>query len=61
MPKGNSFLDHEITLHLVDDKVGHLTLLQHFIEVCHASLECFTINREIIHEHLHDLMETRED
>jgi hypothetical protein len=39
------------------DKVGLLTSLQHFIEVCQAILECFAINREIIREHLHDLLD----
>jgi hypothetical protein len=33
-----------------------MTPLQHFIKVCHATLECFTINEEIIHEHLHHLV-----
>jgi hypothetical protein len=54
MPKDNSFSDHEMTLLPVWEKVGHLTPLQHFIEVCQAILECFAGNGEIIHEHLHD-------
>jgi hypothetical protein len=37
--------------------VGHLTPLQHFIKVCQAILECFAVNGEIIHEHLHDLLD----
>jgi hypothetical protein len=57
MPKDNSFSDHEMTLLAVYDKVGHLTLLQHFIEVCQGILECFALNGEIIHEHLHDLLD----
>jgi hypothetical protein len=57
MPKDNSFSNHEMTLLPVDDKVGHLTLLQQFIEVCQATHKCFTINGEIIHEHLHDLLD----
>jgi hypothetical protein len=57
MPKDNSFSDHEMTLLLVEDKVGYLTLFQHFIEVCQATLKCFAINGEIIHEHLHDLLD----
>jgi hypothetical protein len=56
MPKDNSFSDHEMTLLPVEDKVDHFTLLQHFIEVCQATLECFAINGEIIHEHLHDFL-----
>jgi hypothetical protein len=55
MPKDNSFSNHEMTLLPVEDMVGHLTPLQHFIEVCQAMLKCFAINEEIIHEHLHDL------
>jgi hypothetical protein len=46
-----------MTLLLVEDKVSHLTPLQHFIEVCQASLEYFAINGEIIHEHLHDFLD----
>jgi hypothetical protein len=46
-----------MTLLLVEDKVGHLTPLQHFIEVCQTTLECFDINGEIIHEHLDDLLD----
>jgi hypothetical protein len=61
MPKDNSFLDHEMTLVPVEDKVGHLTPLQHFIVVCQATLECFAINREIIHKHLHDLLNQLEN
>jgi hypothetical protein len=57
MPKDNSLSDHEMTLLLVEDKVGHLTLLQLFIGVCQATLKCFAINGEIIHEHLHDLLD----
>jgi hypothetical protein len=45
-----------MTLLLVEDKVGHLTPLQHFIEVCQATLECFATNVKIIHELLHDLL-----
>jgi hypothetical protein len=57
MPKDNSFLDHEMTLLLVKDKVSHLTPLQHFIKVCQAIIKCFAVNGEIIHEHLHDLLD----
>jgi hypothetical protein len=57
MPKDNSFSDHEVTLLLVEDKVGHLVPLQHFIEVCESTLECLDINGEIIREHLHDLLD----
>jgi hypothetical protein len=57
MPKDNSLSDHEMTLLPVEDKVGHLTPLQYFIEVCQATLKCFVINGEIIHEHLHDLLD----
>jgi hypothetical protein len=57
MTNGNSFSDHEMTLLSVYDKDDHLTPLQHFIEVCQAILKYFAINREIIHEHLHDLLE----
>jgi hypothetical protein len=57
MQKDNSFSDHEMTLLSVEDKAVHLTPLQHFIKVCQATLECFAINREIIHEHLHDLLD----
>jgi hypothetical protein len=57
MPTDNSFSDDEITLLPVEDKVGHLTPLQHFIKVCQATLECFAMNEEIIHEHLHDLLD----
>jgi hypothetical protein len=46
-----------MTLLLVWDKVSHLTLLQHFIKVCQAILECFALNGEIIHEYLHDLLD----
>jgi hypothetical protein len=46
-----------MTLVLVEDKVGHLTLLHHFIEVCQATLECFAINGEIIHKHYHDILD----
>jgi hypothetical protein len=60
MPKDNSFSDHEMLL-LVEDKVVHLTPLQHFIEVCQATLECFAINGEIVHEHLHDLLDQVRD
>jgi hypothetical protein len=56
MPKDNSFSDHEMTLLPIEDKVGHLTPLQHFIEVYQATLKCFATNGEIIHEHLHDLL-----
>jgi hypothetical protein len=45
-----------MTLLIVSDKVGHLTPLQHFIKVFQAILECFAVNREIIHGHLHDLL-----
>jgi hypothetical protein len=57
MPKENSFSDHEMTLLPVEDKVGHLTPLQHFIEVCQSTLECFAINGEIIHKHIHNLLD----
>jgi hypothetical protein len=57
MPNDNSFLNHEMTLLLVEDKVGHLTPLQHSIEVCQERLKCFATNREIVHEHLHDLLD----
>jgi hypothetical protein len=56
MPKDNSFSDHEMTVLPFEDKVGHLTPPQHFIEVCQATLEYFAINKEIIHEHLHEMM-----
>jgi hypothetical protein len=57
MPKDDSFSDHEMTLLPGEDKVGHLTLLQHFIEVCQATLECFSINGEIIHERQHEFLD----
>jgi hypothetical protein len=37
--------------------VDLLTSSQHFIMVCQAILESFAIDGEIIHEHLHDLLD----
>jgi hypothetical protein len=57
MPKDNSFFDHKMTLFPIQDKVGLLTSSQHFIKVCQAILESFTIDGEIIHEHLNELLD----
>jgi hypothetical protein len=46
-----------MTLLLVYDKVSHLTPLPHFIEVCQANLKYFAVNGEIIHEHIHSLLD----
>jgi hypothetical protein len=46
-----------MTLLPVEDKVGHLTLLHHYIKVCEVTLECFAIKGEIIHEHLQVLLD----
>jgi hypothetical protein len=46
-----------VTLFPIHDKVGLLTSSQHFIKVCQAILESFVIDEEIIHEHLHDLLD----
>jgi hypothetical protein len=56
MPKDNSFLNQEMTLLPIKDMLSHLIPLQHFIEVCKATLECIAIDGEIVHEHLHDLL-----
>jgi hypothetical protein len=57
MPKGNSFSDQKMTLFPIQDKDGLLTLPQHFIKVCQPILESFAVDREIIHEHLHDFLD----
>jgi hypothetical protein len=46
-----------MTLFPIQDKVGLLTSSQHFIKVCQAILESFAVDEEIIHEHLHDLLD----
>jgi hypothetical protein len=46
-----------MTLFPIQDKVGLLTSSQHFIKVCQAILKSFAVDREIIHEHLHDLLD----
>jgi hypothetical protein len=38
----------------IQDKVDLLTSSQHFIKVHQATLESFAVDREIIHEHLHE-------
>jgi hypothetical protein len=57
MPKDISFSNHKMTLFPIQDKVGLLTSSQHFIKVCQAILKSFAIDGEIIHEHLHDLLD----
>jgi hypothetical protein len=51
-----AFSNHKMTLFPIQDKVSLLTPLEHFIKVCQAILDFFAINGEIIHEHLHNLL-----
>jgi hypothetical protein len=41
----------------IQDKVSLLTSSQHFIKVCQAILKSPALDGEIIHEHLHDLLD----
>jgi hypothetical protein len=46
-----------MTLFPIQDKVSLLTSSQHFIKVSQAILESFAVDREIILEHLHELLD----
>jgi hypothetical protein len=41
----------------IQDKVSLLTSSQHFIKVCQTILKSPALDGEIIHEHLHDLLD----
>src|SRR4051812_28987513 len=52
--KNNPFINHEMTFLPIKNKVGFFTSLQNFIKVVQAVIKRSSIDREIVHENLHN-------
>ena len=62
MSEDNPFSDHEMTLFPIKDQVCVLTSLENFIQILKAFVKTLSIDREIIHEDFHDVLDqVRED
>ena len=62
MTEDNPFSDHEMALFPIKDQVRVLTSLENFIQVLKAFVKTLSIDREIIHEDFHDVLDqVRED
>src|SRR3954470_21480197 len=55
MPQDNTFINHEVALLPIQDKVSFFTSLQNSIKVAQAIIKRGSINGEIIHENLTNL------
>ena len=62
MSEDNPLSDHEMELFPIKDQVRVLTSLENFIQVLKAFVKTLSIDREIIHEDFHDVLDqVRED
>ena len=62
MSEDNPLSDHEMALFPIEDQVRVLTSLENFIQILKAFVKTLSIDREIIHEDFHDVLEqVRED
>ena len=62
MSEDNPLSDHEMALFPIKDQVCVLTSLENFIQILKAFVKTLSIDREIIHEDFHDVLDqVRED
>ena len=62
MSEDNPLSDHEMALFPIKDQVRVLTSLENFIQILKAFVKALSIDREIIHENFHDVLDqARED
>ena len=56
MSEDNPLSDNEMALFTIKDQVRVLTSLENFIQILKAFVKALSIDREIIHENFHDVL-----
>ena len=57
MSKDNPLSDHEMALFPIKDQVCVLTSLENFVQILKAFVKALSIDREIIYENFHDVLD----
>ena len=61
VPQDNAFINHKVTLFPIQDETSVFTSLQNSIEVAQAIIKRGSINGEVIHEYLTNLLTKAEN